>query len=54
MPALQKVADDQVLIARNEVRQIIVAEYPPRRQEALRRQLLPEDSGPGMPFSMGG
>ena len=51
--ALQKVADDQVLIARNEVRQIIVAEFSPRHQEVLRRRLLPQDSGADTPFTMG-
>ena len=52
--ALGKITDDQVLVARTKVREIIVAEFSPRRQEALRRRLLPEDSSPGMPFSMGG
>lgn len=51
--ALQKIADDQVLIARNDVRQIIVAEFPPRRQEVLRRRLLPQDSRADAPFTMG-
>jgi Flp pilus assembly protein TadB len=51
--ALQKIADDQVLVARNAVRQIIVTEFPPRRQGPLRRRLLPQDSAPSMPFTMG-
>ena len=50
--AMQKIADDQVLVARNLVRQIIVEEYPPRRQAALRRRLLPEAAGANKPFTM--
>ena len=42
----------QVLVARNLVRQIIVEEYPPKRQEALRRRLLPETSRGDKPFTM--
>ncbi len=44
--ALKKIADDQVLVARNKVRTIIVEEYPPKRHEVLRRRLLPESAGP--------
>ncbi len=52
--ALQKIANDQVLIARNHVRKIILEEYPPRRHEALRRRLLPADEAQGGPFSIDG
>lgn len=50
--ALQKIADDQVLVARNLVRKIILEEYPPRRHEALRRRLLPEAAAENKPFTM--
>lgn len=50
--ALQKIADDQVLIARNQVREIIVEDFPPKRHEALRRRLLPQDSQSNAPFTM--
>ena len=50
--ALQKIADDQVLIARNHVRKIIFEEYPPKRHEALRRRLLPEATADNKPFTM--
>ena len=38
----RKNADDQLLIARNGVRTVIVEEYPPRRHDALRRRYLAE------------
>jgi hypothetical protein len=40
--ALQKLADDQVLVSRNHVRTLILAEYPPKRHEALRKRYLLE------------
>ena len=52
--ALQKIADDQLLIARNHVRKIILEEYPPGRQEALRRRFLPTDEADRKPFTMDG
>ncbi len=42
-------ANDQVLIAEKDVRQLILDEYPPNRQEALRRKYLSAD--PGSPVS---
>ncbi len=39
---LQKLIDDQLLIARNNVRLLITEEYPPKRHEAMRRKLLGE------------
>jgi hypothetical protein len=42
-------ANDQVLIAEKDVRQLILDEYPPNRQEALRRKYLAAD--PGDPVS---
>lgn len=38
-------ANDQVLIAEKDVRQLIVDEYPPNQQEALRRKYLSSDPG---------
>ena len=49
--ALLKIATDQVLIARNHVRRIIVEEFPPRRHEAMRKKFLGNDEDPGLPFS---
>lgn len=50
--ALLKIADDQVLVAENHVRKIIVEEFAPARQDALRRRFLkrPEDSGKPFTF----
>ena len=52
--ALQKIAEDQLLIARNHVRKIILEEYPPQRHEALRQRFLPADEGDSKPFTMDG
>ena len=49
--ALLKIASDQVLIARNQVRRIIVEEFPPRRHEAMRNKYLGDEEDPGLPFS---
>ncbi len=49
--ALVKIADDQLMIARNHVRRVIHEEYPPRLQERLRRKHLPDDQPDGKPFS---
>jgi polyribonucleotide nucleotidyltransferase len=51
--ALKKIADDKVRIARNVVRQIILAEFPPKRQAAMRQRLLPDEHGSDKPFTMG-
>ena len=50
--ALLKIAEDQVLVASNQVRTIIVEEYPPKRHEALRRRLLPKAATENRPFTM--
>jgi len=42
-------ANDQVLIAEKDVRQLIVDEYPPNEQEVLRRKHLNAD--PGSPIA---
>ena len=39
---LQKLIDDQLLIARNKVRVLITEEYPPKRHEAMRSKYLGE------------
>jgi uncharacterized protein HemX len=39
---LQKLIDDQLLIARNDVRMLITEEYPPKRHEAMRSKYLGE------------
>jgi hypothetical protein len=39
--ALTKIADDQVLIAANHVRRIILEEFPPQRHDSLRAKYLP-------------
>ena len=38
-------ADDQLLVARNELRKAIVEEYPPKRHAVLRRRYL-QEQGP--------
>jgi hypothetical protein len=38
-------ANDQVLIAEKDVRQLILDEYPPNRHEALRQKYLNRDAG---------
>lgn len=49
--ALLKIANDQVLIAENHVRKIIVEEFPPKRHEDMRRKYLPGESDNGKPFT---
>lgn len=39
---LQKLIDDQLLIARNDVRLLITEEYPPKQHEAMRSRYLGE------------
>ena len=46
---LLNTANDQVLIAEKDVRQLILDEYPPNRQDALRQKYL--SAGPGDPGS---
>ena len=49
--ALVKIAGDQVLIAENHVRKIIVEEFPPKRHDRMRRKYLPGELEDGRPFS---
>lgn len=51
--ALAKIADDRLMVAENQVRKIIHEEFPPRRQEKLRRKYLPERVADSRPFSFG-
>lgn len=51
--ALAKIADDQVLVARNLVRKHILEEYPPKRHAALRDKYLGIEAGQQTPFTMG-
>ncbi len=43
--SLLSTANDQVLIAEKNVRQLILDEYPPNQQDALRRKYLNADPG---------
>jgi hypothetical protein len=49
--ALQKIADDQLLVAENHVRRIILEEFPPIKQHKLRSRYLPADLRDPRPFS---
>ena len=49
--ALAKIANDKILIAENNVRKVILDEYPPLRQEALRRKYLPDAARDKKPFT---
>ena len=49
--ALLKIAADQVLIAENHVRKIIVEEFPPKRHDRMRGKYLPGEREDGKPFS---
>jgi septal ring factor EnvC (AmiA/AmiB activator) len=49
--ALLKIAGDQVLIAGNHVRKIIVEEFPPKRHDRMRSKYLPGECEDGKPFS---
>lgn len=42
--ALCKIAEDRVLIAENHVRKVIVEEFPPTRQDAMREKYLNRQS----------
>jgi hypothetical protein len=49
--ALQKIAEDKLLIAENHVRRVIHEEFPPVRQEKLRARYLPQVARDRRPFS---
>lgn len=49
--SLAAIAENQVLVAAQQLRKVIVEEFPPSRQEALRRKYLPGDGPDGRPFT---
>jgi hypothetical protein len=49
--ALQKIADDRLLVSENHVRRIILEEFPPIKQHKLRSRYLPADLRDPRPFS---
>lgn len=49
--SLLKIAADQVLIAENHARKVIVEEFPPKRHEALRAKHLRQSGNDGKPFT---
>jgi hypothetical protein len=48
--ALHQIATDQVLIAQNHVRKVIVEEFPPKRHDKLRSRYLPQLPDDQKPF----
>ena len=51
--ALAKIASDKLMVAENNVRRIILDEYAPVRQEALRKKYLPDAARDRKPVSFG-
>jgi hypothetical protein len=51
--ALAKIANDQVLVARNLLRKHILEEYPPKRHAVLRARYLGAEEIEKKPFIMG-
>jgi hypothetical protein len=49
--ALAKIAGDRVLIAENQLRRVILEEFPPTQHEKLRNRYLPEASRDKRPFT---
>lgn len=49
--ALLKITADQVLIAENHVRKIIVEEFPPNRHDRMRNKYLPDERQDSKPFT---
>ena len=49
--ALAKIAHDQLLVAENMLRKVIVEEFPPRRHEPLRRRYLRSDEERSRPYA---
>jgi len=49
--ALAKIAGDRVLIAENQLRRVILEEFPPTQHEKLRNRYLPEASRDKKPFT---
>lgn len=49
--ALEKIAQDKLLVAENHVRQVICEEYPPHRHDKMRAKYLPSETSPDKPFT---
>lgn len=49
--ALEKIADDRVLVAANLLRRVIYEEHPPNMHVSLREKYLPGDGPDDRPFS---
>jgi hypothetical protein len=49
--ALAKIAGDRVLVAENQLRRVILEEFPPTQHERLRSRYLPEASKDKKPFT---
>jgi hypothetical protein len=49
--ALAKIAHDQLLVAENLLRKVIIEEFPPCRHESMRRRYLRPDEERGKSFS---
>jgi septal ring factor EnvC (AmiA/AmiB activator) len=49
--ALARIANDQVLIAENHVRRVILQEFAPAKQQRLRAKYLPDSPPDKRPFS---
>jgi len=52
--ALLKIAHDQVLVAENQVRRVIVEQFPPAKQAGLRRRYNVGESPGDKPFTFKG
>lgn len=51
--SLAKIADDQVLVARNLLRKHILEEYPPKRHAVMRIKYLGAEESEQKPFTIG-
>lgn len=49
--ALARIAADRVLVAENQVRRVILEEFPPTQHEKLRNRYLPDGPADKRPFS---
>ena len=49
--ALEKIADDKVLVAENHVRKVIVNEYSPQKHARMRKRFLPSEKHASGPFT---
>ncbi|MFQ6005548.1 MAG: hypothetical protein ACE5OQ_08585 [Woeseia sp.] len=49
--SLAEIANDKLLVAENHVRRVIYEEFPPVKQERLRKKYLPDREPDGRPLS---